>query len=285
MFLAIVRFLGTDRRIYLALGGVALGCAGLTKPEFFVASLAAVVVWLAVRARREGFRAADALALLVPAAAVVAAVYGFFLTRVSLHTLVYVNLYPVRELRAAADVALRAHAPLTMHSFIVIAGRLVLYAAGCAVLMLVGRVLGRTRRITLAWGICAFAALVLVAASFADPEALRTRPQVRVRLDPGGSVDRDRVACDRDLAAPAGLGYADAVAAPRVRVPRCLQRHGLRQLLHVRAAPADGRLGDAVRCAAARRAAPRAARVPRGAPGFWAQRGSCSSSVPASASP
>lgn len=174
MFLAIGRFLRTDRRIYLALGGVALGCAGLTKPEFFVAGLAAVVLWLAVRARREGFRAADALALLVPAAAVVGAVYGFFLTRVSLHTLVYVNLYPVRELRAAADVALRAHAPLTVHSFIVIAGRLVLYAAGCAVLVLAGRVLGRTRRITLAWGVCAFALLVVVAASFADPEALRT---------------------------------------------------------------------------------------------------------------
>ena len=114
--LEIIRFARTSRRSHLVACGIALGLAGLAKPEFLLAGLGGVALWLLLRWRDGALRRGDLIALVVPAAAVMSAMYGYFLARVSLHALLFENLYPRAEIKAAVDTTLRSRAPLTLAS-------------------------------------------------------------------------------------------------------------------------------------------------------------------------
>ena len=140
----------------LVTAGVMCGLVALTRPELAASLGAGVTVWLLVRVwlargdRRQAWR--DAALVLGPALLVTLAVYGAFLTAVSPRELVLDNLYPVDYLDAAGNVVLKLHAPWTPASFVVLAGRLVLYAAGVAVLWGAARLIaagGRARALAL----------------------------------------------------------------------------------------------------------------------------------------
>ncbi len=100
----------------------------------------AVEVWHARDARRPAWRAAALVA--APALALPLVVYAAFLTAVSPHELLFENLYPTDFVNAAGHVVLDAHAPLTAASFAELAARVLLYAAGAAVIVTVGLALG-----------------------------------------------------------------------------------------------------------------------------------------------
>src|SRR5436305_391918 len=110
----------------LAVAGAAAGVVALSKPELEVAALAAAAAWCV--SRRLSLRQVCALA--APALAIPAFVYGAFLTQVSLHALLFDNLYPTRVLQAGGDKLLRLHAPLTASSIVHHGEHVVLYAAG-----------------------------------------------------------------------------------------------------------------------------------------------------------
>jgi hypothetical protein len=158
-------------RSWLVGAGVAAGLVSLTRPEFELAALGGLAVWALVLRRTGGLSRNASLALIAPAVAIPVAVYGAFLTQVSLHSLVFENLYPTKVLRAGGDAVLRLQAPLTPSSFAHLGGRLVLYALGCVALVVVARTLvgrGRLGRIVVGLGACA----VLVLAAF-RPETAR----------------------------------------------------------------------------------------------------------------
>jgi hypothetical protein len=177
------------RRRWLVAAGACAGLSALTKPEFAIAALAAVAVWLVLAARggEGGWR--DAALLGAPALAIPAAVYGAFLTAVPARTLLFDNLYPSDFLAEAGSTMLRARAPLSAASIVELGGRLVLYAAGAAALVAVAHLLaspGRRQRIALA--ACAGVGAVAVAASLANPEALRHGLQFVWGWIPAGAV-------------------------------------------------------------------------------------------------
>jgi hypothetical protein len=146
--------------------GFAAGLSTLTKPEFALAAVAACALWVALRRRRR-----ELVLLAAPLLAVPAAVYGAFLTTVSLHTLLFDNLDPRDFLRAGGGTMLKVRAPLTLSSFLSLGFKLVLYALGAAALLVVARALRARPRATAVWLV--LAGVVAAAASLADPEALR----------------------------------------------------------------------------------------------------------------
>ncbi len=174
LLLALWRFGGAERTIWLIVAGTCLGLTLLTKPEPAAAAVAAVLVWLyAMRGRGWSWRR-EGVALLAPALVVPVVVYGLFLTAVSPHRLFLENLYPVDVLRAGGDTLIRARLPLTLTSFAELAATLLLYAAGAAVLVLAARGLARpgwTRLVLLAG--TALCVLLAAAAAVINPEALR----------------------------------------------------------------------------------------------------------------
>jgi hypothetical protein len=150
----------------LALAGALAGLTALTKPEFALAALAGGAALLAVsRSRR------DAVRFALPAAAVPAVVYGAFLTQVSVHRLVFENLYPQDFFRIAGDTMLRARFPLSASSVLELGGRLALYALGLAAIVSLAGARDRSRRraSVLAGSVLAVAVL----GSLARPELLR----------------------------------------------------------------------------------------------------------------
>lgn len=156
--------------------GVAAGLVALTRPEFEVAVAFAGVVWLVARHRGGTLARRQAIALIAPAVAVPVLVYGAYLFSVSPHRLFLENLYPVSTLHAGGSAIIRAQAPLTPHSIVVVLGYLVLYAVGAAALLVAARGLNRLGPRGATAVVLASAAAVLAVASV-DPELIRTRLQ------------------------------------------------------------------------------------------------------------
>jgi len=169
--LCVARHARHGGRAWLVLLGIAVGLAALTKPEPAVAGWLAVALWLVVRARRGASLRREVPLFVLPALAVPVAVYGAFLGSVSLHRLVFDNLYPTDILRGSPIV--RSRMPLTLSSFAEQGGRLVLYAAGAAALVAVGTLVARRRTPRPLWAVAGAAVLVLAAAFAARPEAVR----------------------------------------------------------------------------------------------------------------
>jgi hypothetical protein len=109
--------------------GIAIGAAGLTRPEFFGVAAAAALVWLlaglAQRSRREVL--ADALRIGLPALAIPVAVLGAFAVAVGADRLLWENLWPVDFIRVAGFRSQEDWAPLTAASAVSTLGRLAVY--------------------------------------------------------------------------------------------------------------------------------------------------------------
>jgi hypothetical protein len=153
---------------WLVVSGSAAGLIALTRPEFELAIIVGGVVWLAVSRRKHVLGGRQIAALAAPALAIPLMVYGAFLFRVSFHSLVLENLYPVDTLNAGGRAILRSHAPMTVGSVASVGGKLVVYAAGCALLLVLARLLQRESRFhrivvggTIAFAVCVAAAAVV----------------------------------------------------------------------------------------------------------------------------
>jgi Dolichyl-phosphate-mannose-protein mannosyltransferase len=142
LLLALARMPASPSPAWLVAAGVPAGVVALTKPELEVAALAAAAAWFV--ARRMPFRSLCWFA--APALGIPAFVYGAFLTQVSLHALVFENLYPTRVLQAGGDKILRLHAPLTIASFVHHAEHIVLYAAGIGAMFSMAWLIDRSPR-------------------------------------------------------------------------------------------------------------------------------------------
>jgi hypothetical protein len=175
VFLLCVRwYAGTERAWWLVAAGLCAGVLTLTKPEVTFAAFAVAAVWLFLRARA-GARLRRELALFAgPALAVPVVVYGAFLTQVSLHTLVFENLYPSSVLKAGGNDLVKARMPLTVDSFVTLGGRLLLYVLGVAALLYLARVLSRAGRLRKPLVVAlAGAAVLVLAAAVLRPDSLR----------------------------------------------------------------------------------------------------------------
>ena len=168
--LAVNRYADSGESRWAVAAGAAAGLGTLTRPDFAVAIVLAVCAWLLVRRRRGAGSARELALVAAPAVAVPLAVYIPFAAATSPHRLLFENLYPVDTMREAGNAVVRLHAPLTAGSFGTLAGRLALYALGCAVLVLLARVLNRRA----AAGAVVFGALTLAVLA-ANPEAIRSR--------------------------------------------------------------------------------------------------------------
>ena len=115
------------RRPWLA--GLAIGAAGLTRPEFFGIAGLAAVVWLLAELRLRPWRAVlgDALRIGLPALAIPLAVLGAFAAVAGVHTLLWENLWPVDFIRVAGLRSQENWAPLTAASGFSTIGRLLVY--------------------------------------------------------------------------------------------------------------------------------------------------------------
>jgi hypothetical protein len=128
-------------RVWVAAAGLAAGLTTLTRPELAAAVALAGVAWIACgRLRRP-----EILPLGAPAAAIAILVYGVLGARAGVHRLLFENLYPVDQLRAAGDHVLRIQAPLTGHSLIELGLRTALWVAGAAALIALGLALDNRR--------------------------------------------------------------------------------------------------------------------------------------------
>jgi hypothetical protein len=166
-----------SRSKWFALAGAAAGVVTLARAEFTLAVFLTLGLWLLLRALDSGDRrgsAREALLVAGPALTVPAVVYGLALTQVSLRDLVRENLYPVDYLREAGDVVLRAHAPFTPGSFAEPIGKLVLYAAGAAILLALGAALARGGRTRLVAAVAAAGAgVAFLGVLVARPDTVR----------------------------------------------------------------------------------------------------------------
>lgn len=135
------------RRRGIVAAGVAAGLVALTRPEFALAVYTAAAVVIGARLRRKTAGIRDVTRFSIPALGIPALVYGMLLARISLHRLLFENLYPSRQLAAAGNHILRVQAPMTISSVAELGLKLVLYALGAALLALAGRWLGRRREV------------------------------------------------------------------------------------------------------------------------------------------
>jgi hypothetical protein len=139
---ALTAFAGRQRSTLLVLAGVALGLTAVARPEAAVGPVAAILIWLGLRAFGErGVWAAlrDGSSVALPALAVIVAGYGPFLLAVSPRTLLWTNLYPVDLLNAGGNTVISGSAPFTLRSALVLAGFGALYAVLAGVCVAVGR--------------------------------------------------------------------------------------------------------------------------------------------------
>jgi hypothetical protein len=172
--LAMQRFSAGGSRWWLGAAGMCVGLVLLTRPEFAVAVLLGGAVWIWARGRSGVAQRRELLVFGVPALAIPVVVYGAFLTAVSPHRLLFDNLYPRDFYHAAASTMLKARAPLTLSSFVQLGAKLVLYVAVfAAAIALIRAVERRPRLHIVALAACVGGGLLVVAAAFADPEALR----------------------------------------------------------------------------------------------------------------
>ncbi|MGZ4383480.1 MAG: hypothetical protein ACXVY3_02670 [Gaiellaceae bacterium] len=186
--ISLARFAVLRRPAWLLAAGLAAGLVALTRPEFELAVGLAAALWLALRARA-GLGARRELVLLAgPAIAIPALVYGAFLIKVSVHRLLFENLYPVDTLRQGGNAVLKLHAPLTLSSFLALGGRLALYGAGIAAILLLGLALQRASRRRLAWGCVGGVAAALALAAVLRPETLRYWLEFVYGWIPAGAV-------------------------------------------------------------------------------------------------
>ncbi len=170
---AVACFLHGRSRWWLGVAGSLLGLVMLTRPEFVAALVVAIGMWLVLRAvmapgrRRRVLH--ETVLIAAPAILIVGVVYGLILTRISLHTLLANDVAPTGAVGSAAAHVLREAAPLTLSSVVTLGARLLLYAAGAAVLCGLGVIIGRGER----WGRLALAVCVVAAVAFLAVLALR----------------------------------------------------------------------------------------------------------------
>jgi hypothetical protein len=168
------RYADTGRALWLTAAGALAGFVVLTRPEFAVAVIMAATLWLVLRARVGIGGVREFTLFAVPLVAIPVAVYGTFLTQVSVSRLVFENLYPLDFLAGSGGTLLRAYAPLTPSSFAQLGLKTALYAAGAAGLVVVAWLLsrhGRLRRPLTAMMV--LGATLVAVASVARPETLR----------------------------------------------------------------------------------------------------------------
>lgn len=115
------------RRPWLA--GLAIGAAGLTRPEFLGVAALAAIVWLVAGLRARGWREvlADGLRIVLPALAIPAIVLGAFAAAAGLDRLLWENLWPTDFIRVAGFRSQESWAPLTAASAFSTLGRLLVY--------------------------------------------------------------------------------------------------------------------------------------------------------------
>lgn len=157
--------------------GASVGATTLTRPEFVLAAVTAVALWLVLRART-GTAVRRREAALVAGAAVVPPllVYGALLTRIGPAELLRDNLAASDQLSSGAAALLRVSAPLTAGSVAQLALHLLVYALLAAGLIALATLLsagGRRRAIGLL--AVAGAAVALAGLLVAHPEAVRGR--------------------------------------------------------------------------------------------------------------
>jgi len=111
------------------LAGLAIGAAGLTRPEFFAVAAAAAAVWLLADLTRRPRRAVagDALRIALPALAILLVVLGAFAAAAGMDRLLWENLWPVDFIRVAGFRSQQDWAPLTLASGASTLGRLLVY--------------------------------------------------------------------------------------------------------------------------------------------------------------
>jgi hypothetical protein len=163
----------TDRSRWAVGAGGFLGLLTLTKPEPTLAGLLALGVWLALRGRAGRPVRHVAALVAVPAAAIPLLAYGSLMAFVSPQVLVFENLWPRDEFSAGRSALLEARTPFTLASGVELLKYTVLYAIGCALLVLLARALDRPRwrrPLIVAGGL---AAVLFVAACVAKPDGLR----------------------------------------------------------------------------------------------------------------
>jgi hypothetical protein len=156
------------------MAGIAIGAAGLTRPEFFGVAAAAALVWLLAglvgRPRREVL--ADAARIGLPALAIPLAVLGAFAVAVGADRLLWENLWPVDFIRVAGFRSQENWAPMTAASAASTLGRLLVYG-GLLAGLISGVLIWRGRRGTeKLWGMVP-PLLVLLALALIDA-ALRS---------------------------------------------------------------------------------------------------------------
>ncbi len=117
------------RRPWLA--GLAIGAAGLTRPEFVGVAALAAVVWLVASSRQRPWRLvlADALRIGLPALLIPLAALGAFASAAGAHRLLWENLWPVDFIRVAGFRSQENWAPLTAASAFSTLGRALVYCA------------------------------------------------------------------------------------------------------------------------------------------------------------
>jgi len=119
------------------LAGIAIGAAGLTRPEFFGVAAVAAAVWLLAGLTQRPRRAvlADAGRIGLPALAIPLAVLGAFAAAAGSHRLLWENLWPVDFIRVAGFRSQEDWAPLTLASGASTLGRLLVYGGLLAALI------------------------------------------------------------------------------------------------------------------------------------------------------
>jgi 4-amino-4-deoxy-L-arabinose transferase-like glycosyltransferase len=207
--IALARRTDGGGRGWLIAAGAGAGLVLLTRPELAAAVALAGVAWTACgRLRRT-----EILLLAAPAAAIALLVYGPLAARAGLHRLLFENLYPVDQLRAAGDHVLRIQAPLTPHSFLELGLRCVIFAALVALVAGVGRALDEPRLRAAAAG-----AIALAAAGLLLTLALRTDTVTYYLLYPYAWIPLGAVAAVWLFARRARRGGADDRLALAVAV-------------------------------------------------------------------
>ncbi|HZM19594.1 MAG TPA: glycosyltransferase family 39 protein [Gaiellaceae bacterium] len=189
MLLCAYRYAQSARTSWLVLAGASIGVVALTKPEPLVAGAVAAGLWLVLRAFAGARFRREALLLTAPALAIPAVVYGAFAAVAGARTLVLENLYPVDFLDAAGNAMLENRMPMTVSSFAEVGGKLALYVAGCAALVLVGARIakgGRVGRLLVA--ACVVGGLLFLVGALVKPDGLRDGMYYLYGWIPAGAV-------------------------------------------------------------------------------------------------
>ena len=211
VLLALWRAAATARTAWWVVAGGVLGVSALTKPEALAGAVAAAAVLLALRARVGAPWRRELLLVGGPALLVPALVYGSLLLAVSPGTLLWENLWPVDELSAGGDTLVDVRMPLTVASALELGARLLLYAVGIAVLLVVAYGLHRPGRhrtpLLVAVAVCAAAA---AAAAVVNPEALRHGLEYAWAWLPAGVAVAAAFVVGRDLRRRTLAGWAPA---------------------------------------------------------------------------